>query len=289
MSYRSKSLCAVFFILAFSLSFNFSFNTLMAAGDGLVSNEYHLILGPNAPYNPELSQNEIVKKIQSVLVEYALTNSWQIRATNEIQVRDISFFESVNGDLGKNSLILRKRGRLDKNAWTLKRRQTEAFDKDSVFKGAKVPLKVKQERDIQWIKSGQQFTTFSESGNFEMQTDFTNSGQILSIFPALKDATNLPKSEPVSRILPVPIAETVYNTIELVEPSTKTNLTFETIFWTVQNCRNRIIEVSVKQMDGKDKEEVEAAIQEIYNLFPAQDTQVSKTRLINSICGDANP
>jgi hypothetical protein len=34
----------------------------MAAGDGLVSNEYHLILGPNAPYNPELSQNEIVKK-----------------------------------------------------------------------------------------------------------------------------------------------------------------------------------------------------------------------------------
>lgn len=277
MGFLTKS---VFLILIFYI-----LSLAQAAGTPLISNEYHLILGPAAPYSQDVAQNEIVKQIEAILHKYSNDHSWQINSVSGTQVRSVSFFESAEGDLGKNSLILRKRGRLDKNAWTLKLRQNTDFNQNSVFEGAKIPVKDKLERDIQWIENGTEFTTYSESGNFEITEDFTNISQILETFPRLKIGTSLPVESPVRRILPVPILETNYTTAELIEPTSQVILTFETIFWTVENCQNRIIELSVKQMDGKDKTAVEAAIKEIYSLFPAQASSVSKTKLINTLCG----
>ncbi len=261
----------------------------MATEARVISNEYHLVLGPEAPYSTEVGQNEVVKQIQTILHNYASIHNWQINSVSDVQVRDVSFFESQDADLAKNNLILRRRDRPDKVAWTLKLRKSNEFDQESVFQGARIPLKNKLERDIQWVRNDIKFVNYSESGNFELKDGITDISQILEYFPGIRDATSLPLSSPVSRILPVPILETTYTTAELIEPTTKVTLIFETIIWTVQNCNHRIIELSVKQMDSPDKEFIEAKIKEIYGLLPAQTAQVSKTKLINTICGNPNP
>lgn len=280
LNLRLSILVGIVFIIA---------NHAMATDARVISNEYHLVLGPEAPFSFEIGQNEVVKQIQAILHTYASIHGWKINSVSDIQIRDVSFFESSNGDLAKNNLILRRRDRLDKAAWTLKLRKSNEFDQDSVFQGSRIPLKDKLERDIQWANNDTKFVNYSESGNFELKDGISDVSQILDYFPGIKATTSLPRSAPVSRILPVPILETIYTTAELVEPTTKVTLSFETIVWTVQNCDHRIIELSVKQMDSPDKEYVEAKIKEIYGRFPAQTAQVSKTKLINTICGNANP